>query len=105
MIEWVLIVAARLAPLGVPAEPPPPRPARTSPAPKTPERPSPAKVAPSARSAKTPTGRRAPKRPPTAEELLMLRNAEFLRMLDLLIDLPLLAEDEELEISEKGEKK
>lgn len=109
MIEWVFILAARLVPLGVPPEPPPPQAPRTAREVRTPEAAPPARQTKPAKPAKTiqPSTRdpqRVPARP-TEEERIMLQNAEFLRMLDLLMDLPLLAEDEELEGAENEGKK
>lgn len=44
-----------------------------------------------------PKGPKPPAAPARDERQLMLQNREFLQMLDLLIDLPLLADDDELE--------
>ncbi|MEL6340284.1 MAG: hypothetical protein AAFP04_06310 [Myxococcota bacterium] len=40
-------------------------------------------------------------KPPRSDEALMLQNREFLEMLELLIDLPMIAEDDELETDSK----
>lgn len=58
------------------------------------------------RGRSTPPGRKNDKRDrstptPRSEEALMLQNREFLEMLELLIDLPMIAEDNELETESK----
>ncbi|MEM6734319.1 MAG: hypothetical protein AAF658_22330 [Myxococcota bacterium] len=97
MIGWVVILGASLAPLGAP--PPPKPPVTTSSANETRSKKE-SKTA--ARGAK---GNAAPKTKSKtkldAEEKAMLQNAEFLAMLELLLDLPILADDEELEAENK----
>ena len=97
MIEWWFIVASALT---GPPEKAPPAPSNAKIATQPPSVKAPKKAAPGKRANKPSP---APPRPRKAspEEVLMLQNKEFLQMLDLLIDLPLLAEDEELETPEK----
>ncbi|MEM6533903.1 MAG: hypothetical protein AAF654_14880 [Myxococcota bacterium] len=88
MNPYVLAIALELCAAGPDAKAPPPIRAD--------------KESEASKALPTKEAKKPPKKPPSRrDEEMMLKNREFLRMLEMLIDLPLLAEDAELESETK----